>query len=213
MICIIKPNTMRRCLLLASICMVAGGCASRGKPRIPTGEWSGKGSFTFERWGEPDHTAGHHRDYETWLRIRHGIVDAQPALEIEIISERGELPDLGPRTHLRVALVEVKKYDDGTVLYRVAGPIMDPKDEDRPRFESDTPPYGASLIPSRDGWVLQVSYMQGFVDVFRFRGRGLTKAGSLTVEDGSVHWVESLVQRKPADLISGRPPSNSLAGG
>ena len=177
------------------------------------GEWNGRGTFTFERWGEPENIASIHRDYDTWLRIRNSEVDGQPALELEIISERGELPELGPRTHLRLALVEAKRYDDGAVLFRVAGPIYDPKPEQQPKFESDAPPYGASLMQTRNGSMLQIAYQEGFVDTFRFRSKGLMKAGTFTVEDGSIHWVEALVQRKPVDLMSGKPPFNSLAGG
>lgn len=194
-------------------CVFAAGCASRGVPRIPIGEWNGQGTFTFERWGEPENTASFHRDYDTWLHIKNSEVDGQPALELEIISERGELPELGPRTHLRLALVEAKRYDDGTVLFRVAGPIFDPKPDERPKFESNASPFGASLMRTRDLSMLQIAYQEGFVDTFRFRGRELLKAGTFTVEDGSIHWVEALVQRKPVDLMAGKPPFNSLAGG
>lgn len=197
----------------AILCLVAAGCASRGAPKIPVGEWYGEGSFTFEQWGEPENTVSVHRDYDTWLRITNSEVEGRPALELEIISERGELPELGRRTHLRVALVEVKRCGDEAVLFRVAGPDFDPKPDQRPRFDHDTPPVGASLIQTRDYSVLQIAYQAGFVDTFRFRGKSLMKAGSFTVEDGSIHWVEALVQRRPVDLISASPPFHSLAGG
>jgi|CXWL01.1.fsa_nt_gi hypothetical protein len=145
--------------------------------------------------------------------MRKSKVGDQPAIEIEIVSQRGELPELGEGTHLRLALVEAKRLSDSAVLYRVAGPLFDPKPDDQPEFEANTPPVGASCIKIDGATVLQIVYQDGFVDTFRFRGKGLTKAGTLTVEDGSIHWVEALVQRKPVDLLSGRPPCNSLAGG
>ncbi len=178
------------------------GCASGRVAGLPRGEWTGKGAFTFERWGEPEKTESIHRDYCTRLSIKTTSVDGQPATQLEIISERGDLPELGPRTHMRLALVEVKRLDDDAILYRVAGPIFDPKPDDQPKFEKDAPPVGASCMNVNGNTVLQIAYHQGFVDTFRFRGKGLTKAGSLTVEDGSIHWAETLVQRKPVDIMA-----------
>lgn len=203
----------RSFLLLAPLCLTASGCASRGMPTIPVGEWRGHGTFTYERWGEPENTASHHRDYATCLCIKKSTVDGQPAFEIEIISDRGALPELGDRTHMRLALVEVSRPSNSAVLYRLAGPLYDPKPNDQPTFESDSPPVAASCMKIDGVAVLQIAYEEGFVDTFRFRARGLSKAGSLTLEDGSVHWVESLLQTKPVDLLFGNQPFNHLAGG
>ncbi len=200
--------------MLALTCIfLAAGCASRRPVALPLGEWTGHGSFTYERWGEPEDTATLHRDYKTCLRMRKSKVDDQPATEIEIVSQRGELPELGERTHIRLALVETKRLSDSAVLYRVAGQLFDPKPDDQPKFEAKSPPVGASCIKIDGVTVLQIAYNDGFVDTFRFHGKGLMKAGTLTVEDGSIHWVETLVQRKPVDLLSGKPPGNNLAGG
>jgi hypothetical protein len=188
------------------------GCAAGRSVRIPLGEWTGDGAFTFERWGKPEETDSIHREYKSRLCISKSEVDGQPATQLEVISEHGELPDLGPRTHMRLALVEAKRYCDHAVLYRVAGPLFDPNPEEEPTFEKGTPPVGASCMIMGGVTILQIVYQQGFVDTFRFHGRGLSKTGSLTVDVGSIHWVEALVQRKPADLVSMGPPYHGHPG-
>ena len=192
---------MVRCCVMCVAILLAGGCATRGPVRMPTGAWSGKGTFSYERWAAGEPAASIHRDYQTCICIKPAQVDDRPAFDIEIVSERGELPEgLGPRTHLRLTLVEVKRPCESIAQYRVAG-RFNPKPEERPEFEGDTPPIGATCMRVDDLTVLQIVYEEGFSDVLRFRGRGLMKAGSLSDEDGVIHWAESLVQTRPVDRL------------
>ena len=188
------------------------GCASRRPVTVPFGEWSGHGTFFYDRWELPEKTETIHRDYPTRLSIKPTKVDDQPAIGIEIVSKHGDLPeDFGNETHLRLALVETKRLSNSIVLYRVAGPLSDPEPEEKPNFEANSPVVGASCMMLDGTTVLQITYLPGFVDVYRFRGRGLMKAGMVNAEDGkgAIHWVEVLVQREPVDLIIGGSPSRT----
>ena len=87
------------------------GCATTRQPGgIPFGEWSGRGMFVYETWESGKEAESIHRSYPTRLSIRPLSLDAEEGVELEIVSERGELPELeGDRTHLKVALVEAKR--------------------------------------------------------------------------------------------------------
>lgn len=185
---------------------LATGCASHSTVRVPTGKWTGHGVFFTERWGKPEKQETIHREYPTHLRIRPTSFEGQPALSMDIDSENGGLGEgMGDRTRLRLLLVEASRPSDSIVLYRVAAEY-DPKGDEPMKFDSNAPPVAASCIRYEKDVVLQIVFDKGFVDCFRFRGRSLTKAGTFAEDDGTIHWVESLYQVEPADLMTNRTP-------
>lgn len=197
-------------LIIASFFMLPAllstGCATSSPVRVPTGRWTGHGQFFSERWGKPEKQETIHRKYPTHLRIRPTNFEGRPALSMDIDSENGGLGDgMGDRTRLRLLLVETARPSDSIILYRVAA-HYDSKGDKPMEFDSNAPPVAASCIRYDKDVVLQIVYDKGFVDCFRFRGRGLTKAGTFVTDDGTIHWVESLYQVEPADLISTGTP-------
>jgi hypothetical protein len=190
---------VRRCAAVLGLLM--SGCASSSPVKIPCGEWTGCGTFAYERWAPPEKAASIHRDYPTRLKIHQCEFENQPATEIEIVSEHGGIPGLSDeKTHLRLALVEERRPRESIGLYRVVP--LDPDRKNPPEVDDDAPPIAASCMKSRNGIVLHINYAEGFVDSFWFRGRGLTKAGSLAQDTGIIHWTETLHQVAPADLMS-----------
>lgn len=185
---------------------LATGCATSSPVRVPTGRWTGHGTFFSERWGKPDKQETIHREYPTQLHIRPTNFEGRPALSMDIDSENGGLGEgMGDRTRLRLLLVETSRPSDSIILYRVAAEF-DPKGDKPMEFDTNASPVAASCIRYEKDVVLQIVYDKGFVDCFRFRGRGLTKAGTFAEENGTIHWVESLYQVEPADLMTNRTP-------
>ena len=184
---------------------VAGGCAWNRPVQIPTGDWSGCGTFIYEGWGSEDKTASLHKGYPTKLHIHRSQLNGRPAVEMEIVSRHGGLPGISDdKTHLRMMLVEEKRPCDSIVLYKVAG--MEPDSDKPPEFDENAPPVGASCIRTKEAIVLQVVYDEGFADTFRFRGRGLTKSGSITAKNEIIHWAETLYQVRPVDTMHSHGP-------
>jgi len=194
-------NCISHCAMLALI----GGCASSGPVQIPSGDWTGCGTFVYESWAPDDKSASLHKDYPTKLHIHRSEFNGRPAVEMEIVSRHGGLPGIpDDKTHLRMMLVEEKRPSDSIALFRVAG--MEPDSDQPPEFDANGPPVGASCFRTREAIVLHVVYDQGFADTFRFRGRGLTKSGSMTTKDEIIHWAETLYQVPPVDMMSSHTP-------
>jgi len=199
---------MRATLLMFVVALLSAGCAATGpRGEIPLGHWSGEGVFVYEEWGSGGEQGGApgrhsiHRSYPTSLSIRPGLLEGHEIIEMEIRSQRGALPDLGDETHLKVALVKAKRVSDSTVLYRPVGMASNfepgPDDELSLSFDDDSPPFGASCITMNGATVLQIHYMDNFVDTIRFQGDRVEKCGVyFDADQGLVHWCEHLLRRK-----------------
>lgn len=149
--------------------------------------------------------ANAHREYATQLKIKPLRLDDRKIIDIEILSERGEIPEvLGLRAHLHLMLVADSRPSENVVLYQIAAALFNPKPTEQLKHNGDAPPVAASLMKIGDGVVLQIVSDKGFVDVLHFQGREVTKGGSLTWdnEEGMIHWAESLVQEKPVVVTS-----------
>lgn len=205
-----KPNqssmTLRFGWALTAIAVIAWapGCASPGpRGELPFGEWAGRGTFVYERWVQDDQTDQHaepqtiHRDYPTTLSIRPRQLDGREVIEMEILSERGQLEDLGDKTHLKLALVPGKRVSDHAVLYRGVDMLFNPKPDDKLSYEDHGPHYDASCITAGGTTVLHIHYTDNCLDTIRFRGNSVEKSGILINKDsGLIHWFEHLTHRK-----------------
>lgn len=184
------------CAVLAPGCVVP---TPRGE--LAYGEWSGEGSFVYERWAktkagslQPSMESSA-RTYPTTLTIRPGRLDGREVIELEVHSDRGPIADLDDKTHLKVALVRAKRVSESTVLYRPVSFQFNPGPDEQPKCEADSPAYGASCTTHNDVTTFQIEYMDNFVETFRFHGRHLEKTGVFFNRDeGLVHWFERLSQ-------------------
>jgi hypothetical protein len=172
------------------------GCATTGpQGEIPFGEWSGHGKFVYETWESDKDPKSIHGDYSTRLSVRPRTVDGRDYVELEIVSGRGSLPELGEKTHLKVALSEGKRVSESAVLYRSAGWLFNPEPGETLDFKDEAAPYCASCMTIDGTTVLQIRYFGNFVDTFRFRGQHLAKAGILFEDYGLIHWSEQLTRQ------------------
>ena len=156
---------------------------------------AGRGSFVYETWDPDEDPQSVHGDYSTRLSVRPRTVDGRDYVELEIVSGRGSLPELGEKTHLKVALSEGKRVSESAVLYRSAGWLFNPEPGETLDFKDEAAPYCASCMTIDGTTVLQIRYFGNFVDTFRFRGQHLAKAGILFEDDGLIHWSEQLTRQ------------------
>lgn len=212
-------------LTLAAAAAVVANSSRQQRTRpgeIPVGEWSGDGVFVFEHWapGEAPTTEDQpeeldaiipdlddedgrrssrnravHRRYRTRLEIWTERLGRFDVAILEIESKRGELADLGDETHLVVALSKVRRVSGSTTLYRVIAFAFNPEPDDEPIINEMAPPVSASCTTIDDTTVLQIHYMNNFVDTFRFEGDHLEKTGLYHTDTGMVHWNERLERR------------------
>jgi len=190
--------------LVAAI--LPAGCAPANRHGdIPLGQWSGQGTFVYERWESKEgqssegDQASLTRDYSTTLIIKDGTLDGRNIIEIDIVSKRGALPGLhaGDETHLVIALTEAKRVSDSTVLYRMLGALLNPGADEKLALADDGPPVSASCTTSGGVTVLQLQYHANFVDTFRFHGRRVEKSGLwFDPDEGLLHWWEQLHARR-----------------
>ncbi|MGD8452422.1 MAG: hypothetical protein PVJ57_11435 [Phycisphaerae bacterium] len=189
-------------LVVVLLCV---GCA--GAPRraeIPTGAWSGEGTFVLQKWDAADPSGGpgnilSHGTYKTHLAIEPTKVDGQDAIRLDILSHRGEVDGLdGDRTHLVVILVKTRSLANDTIaLYRTyqAGLSLD---ESEPSLE-DAPDEctRATCLLHHGELALRIEYMDKFVDFYRFRGDTVFKDGIYGGVEAEmyVHWSERLHRR------------------
>jgi hypothetical protein len=169
---------------------------------LPTGFWRGSGAFVYEAWPNrqsSDSASGAatpsslHGDYPTTLSIRPGELDDHAVVMLEIESLRGTLPDLGDKTYLKAALVEAKRLSEAVVLYRLVALAVNPKPGEAFTFDEKAPPCAATCRTADGITVLQINYMDNFVDIFRFKGPMVEKSGSFAAKsDGFIHWSEHL---------------------
>lgn len=186
-----------------SVLVLCMGCAAGGpKGEIPVGQWTGQGTFVYEYWKPADADAkvakpqSIHRHYPTSLTIGPGRLAGREVIELQILSERGPLPKLGDKTHLKVALLKAKRVSDTTTLYRVVGLLFNPKPNETLRFNDSAPPFGASCTTVNGTTVLQIQYADNFVDTLRFRGYRVEKSGcAFNLNEAMAHWSEDLVRK------------------
>lgn len=185
---------------------LSAGCSTTGRPgEIPLGQWSGSGTFVYERWksnegesGKDDHVSLT-RDYSTTLTIKPGTLDGRDIIKMEILSKRGELDGLhiDDETHLIIALTEAKRISNSTVLYHMCGSLFNPGADEKLRSDDDVPPVSASCTFTGGVTVLQLQYDKNFVDTFRFHGRRVEKTGVwFDPDEGLIHWWEQLHARR-----------------
>ena len=188
---------------------------------IPLGEWTGRGVFIYQHWEdedesliddvfrtdddivdllEDDSVAGRrggvvHRRYTTRLSVWDEEWDDRDVIVMEIRSRRGRLAELGDETHLMLAFEEARRLTRATVLYRMISMTFNPEPDSEPLLKDDAAPVTASCTTTGDVTVLQIHYMDNFIDTLRFEGRRVEKTGMYHTRDGMVHWNEELKKR------------------
>jgi hypothetical protein len=133
-----------------------------------------------------------HRRYATTLTISEVRLDHREVVVLDIRSRRGPLPQLGSETHALVMLEQTKQLSPATALYRLLGFAFNPETEALPAIDEMAPPCSASCTTLGDTTVLQIRYLDDFVDILRFEGSRLEKIGMYHARGGLVHWAEQL---------------------
>lgn len=188
---------------------------------IPLGEWTGRGAFIYQHWDsedesliddafetdddiidllEDDSAAGRrgrvlHRRYATRLSVWDEEWDDRDVIVMEIRSRRGRLAELGDETHLMLVFEEARRLTRATVLYRMISMTFNPEPDSEPVLKDDATPVTASCTTAGDVTILQIHYMDNFIDTLRFEGRRVEKTGMYHTRDGMVHWNEELKKR------------------
>jgi hypothetical protein len=199
---------VRRLASVAFLALPMSGCAT-GRGDLPLGEWAGRGTFIYEEWA-PGGPAGRSpapstasagvtisRDYETTLSLRPDRLADTNIVRMEIRSRRGELPSLEDETHIIAALVPGKRVNANARLYQAIALQYNPKPDEALTVADDAPPYLATCTTTGGVTTFQIWYAENFVDVFRFSGLALEKAGVFFEEErGLVHWNEKLSRKR-----------------
>lgn len=193
-----RPMTVAGVCLSAAVCLVCNaGCASQGRRgEIPLGSWSGEGFVVCEQWKQHDDDDAETKSlafrYPTTLTIQSTVLDGHSVIELEIHSIHHVQPGITD-THIKAALVKVKQVSDSLALYRLVDISFKPSSDSKLQDHEDTPPYAASCWSQGDMSILQVAYLDNFVDTFCFRGRHLQKTGVFgDPKEQLVHWSEHL---------------------
>jgi hypothetical protein len=199
--------TTRFCAAMASLgAMAVGvGCAVPCKcPVLPLGEWNGSGYFvsvapaSSEEEGKAEFKTSC-GEYPTHLKIEPGSGDADSRC-LDILSQRGQQEGMeGDRTHLIAYLEPVYRSDnDRVAVYRLTKGGLS-FDQNPPDIDKgpEGPAHASCLVVDGD-LVLQIHYMEGFVDTFRFHGGVLHKDGSYSsgTAEGFIHWSERLRRQR-----------------
>lgn len=135
------------------------------------------------------------REYRTSLEIWPEETDGRKLIWIAIRSRRGPLPDLDNETRLLVALEPARPPERGAGLYRVVAFAYNPTAGAKPELQDMNAATGCTCITRDDVTVLQIRYMDNFVDTFRFEGDRVEKSGVFGAKTGLIHWVEELEER------------------
>lgn len=166
------------------------------EPTIPFGTWRGAGvlDYTYTKQDEPNAAPQHFaRTYETSLDIKPQVIDGHDVIGIDILSKRGELPELEDQTHLQAILADVGSDGENTQRYRIVDLLLNPDPDDELSWkEADHVPSAAALVDPH-GLSLHLQYGENFLDVLRFDGDTVTKNGAVYNKDGAIiHWAETL---------------------
>jgi hypothetical protein len=190
----------------ASLLLLCAGCATlSARPDIPIGEWSGNGRFVCAHQvpAQGTDSAGlktSAASYPTHLKIEQAPGADKDARRLEILSQRGKHECMeGDRTHL-IAILEptVRNADSRFTIYRLVE-LGVSFDESPPKLEKGPEGQAHASCMLIDGQcVLQIHYMETFVDTFRFHGNVLCKDGSYLpkLDEGFVHWSERLRRQR-----------------
>ena len=193
-----RDVTFRHAALAAGLMLVlsiASGCSTTGTGQIPLGRWSGTGTFAYESWQE-NHVANIHRDYPTHLDISRTTLDGHDVILVDILSERGQVEDMGEQSHLRFALEPAERRSDTILLYRIVDLEFNPDADDELSYKPAEPTREASCISTGRATILQIDYNDNFADTYRFEGLRLHKMGTYYQHDsGMIHWTETLHRR------------------
>jgi len=190
-------------LALALLAAVTGCKAPAPKGTIPFGTWAGNGLYVYAGW-DTDEARAEGRmatllrgKYPTTLTIGPSTVEGRDVVLIEIESNRGELPGLGDKTQARIALEEVTRFGDATVIYRlVAASLNEPMDKPL-ELESTSPPASAVCTVDGDNTLLQIQYGDNFVDTYEFSDEEVEKAGMFFNDKKAIiQWWEELEKRR-----------------
>ncbi len=192
-----------RWISLAVVALLSAGCTvSELKDGIPVGEWHGQGVFVYRFWGtegkatsQPSSPASLSRTYPTHLTIRQVSSGGKDFIELDILSERGSLPEWGEETHLKIALAKAKCVSDTATLYRVVDWEFNPALNEALNLEKEGASIAASCLRLGETTILAIRYSKNFNDIFRFRGDSLQKDGLICDEKGIIQWSESLKRR------------------
>lgn len=145
--------------------------------------------------GRPTERHTVERRYRTELAIEPLEVDDRELVLMTIRSRRGPLPDLDKETRLLVALEKSKRASSMVSLYRVASFAFNPPDGAGPDLQDLGAAAACTCITRDDVSILQIRYMDNFVDTFRFDGDRVEKTGVFGSKSGLIHWVEQLRER------------------
>ncbi len=193
-------NTTVCLVLLLALTVATTGCKAPGPTgAIPHGTWTGEGLYVYAGWESDQPKADGTMStllrgrYPTTLTIQPSTLDGREVVLIEIESNRDALPGLGDRTHARIALEEVQRFCDNTVVYRfVAGAFNEPADKPL-EYDATGPPASAVCTTNGDETLLQIHYGDDFIDTLEFDDDEVTKAG-MYFNEGKVlvQWWEEL---------------------
>ena len=212
--------------VLAGAALATARFQDRGDARhrpgeIPLGEWSGRGTFIYQHWGDDDGPAADdlfqttddvvdlleddsaagakgrtvHRRYKTSLSVWSEEWDERDVIMMEIRSRRGKLAELGEESHLLLAFEEARRLSRTTVLYRMIAFSFNPGPRAELDVDENAAPVTASCTTNDDVTVLQIHYMDNFTDTLRFEGKRVEKVGMYHTRAGLVHWHEELKER------------------
>jgi len=199
------------------VILLSVGCSYVPK-EIPTGQWSGQGTWvdyeaiTNQKESLVLKDRSKDKAYDTSLKISKRSICGYEALVFEICSKRGELFNFkGKETNLEFALIEIKTLDNGSTLYAVAGDIPhSDNDAAREEFTKAVSLASAICVRKDNAIILQLWYSPGetkgcFSDTIIFEGSGVRKIGHfletkpLKTNDQTskqklmeVYWVEEL---------------------
>ncbi len=133
--------------------------------------------------------------YPTTLTIGPSTLDGRDIVLIEIESNRDALPGLGDKTHARIALQEVQRFCDKTVIYRIVSMLINEPAAKSLEYSETGPPASAICTVHDGDTLLQIQYMENFHDAFRFSDIEVQKSGMFFGADGGViQWWEELEQ-------------------
>lgn len=209
--------TPSRCfvVLIGPVCFACAGCAP-GLTAIPTGQWTGTGSFVdyqaISRDGGKPEVQAAGRCYATSLRITKGDLYGRHVLFFDILSKRGRLMNVeGEESHVTFILVEADALADGTTLHAIVDFQFNPSSPrqiSQDEFGKESQIATAVCFRRGRGIVLQVNYSLPtvndpvcFWDTFTFEGDTVRKTGRVVqVKDespgrekvASVDWTEEL---------------------
>jgi hypothetical protein len=201
-------------VLIGLLGVACAGCAP-GLTAIPTGQWTGSGTYVDYQADRKEVGKAEARAmsavYPTSLGIKEGDLYGRRALFVDVRSKRGKLMTIeGQESHVAFTLVKVETLADGSSLYALVEFEFNPSAEERVSkkdFDDRIQVASAVCFRRERGLVLQVNYVMPttnepvcFWDTFIFEGGTVRKVGRVVQVRGkeptenvaAVDWVEEL---------------------